>query len=50
MVVLGEGDVNLLFLAGLHSHDLLFKTGDKAVRPQLQAVVFTLAAVKRLTV
>ena len=50
VVVLGESDVNVLFVAGLHTDDLLLKAGDKAVGTQLQAVVLPLAAVKGFAV
>ena len=50
VVVLGEGDVDILFVSGLHARDLLLKAGDKAVRAQLQAVIGPLAAVEGLTV
>ena len=44
VIVLGEGDVQLLLVAGLHAHDLLLKAGDKGAGAQLQAVVLALAA------
>ena len=49
MVVLRESDVDVLLVACLHAGDLLLKAGNKAVGPQLQAVVLPLAAVKRLS-
>ena len=45
-VLLGEGDVDVLLLTGLHAGHLLLKAGDKAVGTQHQAVVLTLAAVE----
>ena len=50
MIILGEGDVDVLLVAGLHADDLLFKAGNEAVRAQLQAVVLALAALERLAV
>ena len=50
VIVLGEGDVQILLVAGLHANQLLFKAGNEAVGTQLQAVVLTLAAVEGLTV
>ena len=50
MIVLGEGDVQILLVAGLGAHQLLFEAGDEAVGTQLQAVVLTLAAVEGLAV
>lgn len=43
-IVLGEGDVQLLLVAGFQSHDLLLEAGDKGTRAQLQAVIFSLTA------
>ena len=50
VIILGESDVNVLLVAGLHADDLLLKAGNEAVRTQLQAVVLALAAIKRLAV
>ena len=45
-VVLGEGDVDVLLLTGLHADDLILKAGDKAAGAQLQVEVLTLAALE----
>ena len=45
-VVLGERDIKILLLPSLHPDNLLFKSGDKAMGTQLQAVVGSLAALK----
>ena len=50
VVILGEGDINVLLVSGFHAGDLLFKAGDKAVRPQLQTVIGPLASVKGLAI
>ena len=46
VIVLGEGDVNVLLIAGLQTHDALFKAGNKGVGAQLQGVVLGLAALE----
>ena len=48
VVVLGEGDIQVFLVAGLHAHQLVLEAGDKGVGAQLQAVVLSLAAVKGL--
>ena len=45
-VVLGEGNVDILLLAGLHADQLVLETGDKAAGADLQIEVFALAAVE----
>ena len=50
MVVLGEGDVQILLLTGLHADDLLLKAGNEGPGAQLQAVVLALAALEGLAV
>ena len=45
-VILGEGDVDVLLLAGLHADDLVLKAGHEAAGAQLQVVALALAAVK----
>ena len=50
MIVLGEGDVDVLLLAGLHADDLILKAGHKAAGAQLQIVVLALAAIERLAI
>ena len=45
-IVLGECDVDVLLLAGLHAHQLIFKAGDEAAGADLQVEVLTLAAVE----
>ena len=45
-VLLGEGDVQILLIAGLQANQLLLKTGNKAAGTQLQAVVLALAALE----
>ena len=45
-VILGESDVDVLLLTGLHADDLIFKTGHEAAGAQLQVVTLALAAVK----
>ena len=47
---LGEGDVQILFLADLHAGHLLLKAGNEGVGAQLQLVTLGLAAVKALAV
>ena len=37
VIILGEGDVEILLLAGLHADDLILKAGDEAAGAQLQA-------------
>ena len=49
-VVLREGDIDVLLVAGLHADDLLLKTGNKGAGTQLQAVVLAFAALERLAV
>ena len=45
-VVLGEGDVDVLLLTGLHADDLILKAGNEAARADLQLVVLALAALE----
>ena len=45
-VVLGEGDVDVLLLAGLHADDLILEAGDKAAGAELEVEVLTLAALE----
>ena len=49
-VVLGEGDVDILLLAGLHADQLVLETGDKATGADLKIKVLALAAIERLAV
>ena len=49
-VVLGEGDVDVLLIAGLQADELLLKPGHKRVGAQLQRVALGRTAVKRLAV
>ena len=46
VVVLGEGDVQILLLPGLHADHLLLKAGDEGAGAQLQLIVFALAALE----
>ena len=46
MVVFGEGDVDVLLLAGAHADHLLLKAGNEGMRAQLQVIVLALAAVE----
>ena len=46
MVVFGEGDVDVLLLAGAHADYLLLKAGNEGMRAQLQVIVLALAAVE----
>ena len=46
MVVLGEGDIQVLLLADLHADDLVLKAGDKLAGADLQVKVVALAAVE----
>ena len=46
VVVLGEGDVDVLLLTGAHADDLLLKTGNKLAGAQLQVKVVALAALE----
>ena len=46
VIVLGEGDVHVLLVAGLGANQLILKAGDKGAGAQLQAVALGLAAVK----
>ena len=46
VVVLGEGDVDVLLLAGAHADDLLLKTGNELAGTQLQVKVVALAALE----
>ena len=46
VIVFGEGDVDVLLLAGRHAHQLLLKAGDEGTAAQLQVVVLALAALK----
>ena len=50
VIVLGEGDVDVLLFAGLHADDLILKAGHKAAGAQLQIVVLALAAIERLAI
>ena len=45
-VVLGEGDVDVLLLAGLHADELLLEAGDEAAGADLQIEVLALAAIE----
>ena len=49
-VVLGEGDVDILLLAGLHADQLVLEAGDKAAGADLQIKVLTLAAIECLAI
>ena len=46
VVVLGEGDVDVLLLAGAHADHLLLKAGDKLSGAKLQVEVLALAALE----
>ncbi len=46
VVILGEGDVNVLLLACGHAYDLLLKTGNKLAGAQFQVEALALAALK----
>ena len=46
VVILGEGDVDVLLLAGGHAHHLLLKAGDELAGAQLQVKVLALAALE----
>ena len=46
VVVLGEGDVDVLLLTGAHADDLLLKAGNKLAGAQLQVKVVALAALE----
>ena len=46
VVVLGEGDVDVALVAGLHADELLLKAGDEGPGAQLQAVALGLAALE----
>ena len=46
LVVLGEGHVDILLVAGAHAHELGLEAGDEAVAAQLEIIVFGLAAFK----
>ena len=46
VIVLGEGDVDILLLAGGHAYNLLLKAGNKRAGAQLQVEVLALAAFK----
>ena len=45
-VISGEGNLNVLLIAGSHADHLLLKAGDKGAGAQTQGVVLALAAVK----
>ena len=45
-VVLGESDVDVLLLTGLHADDLILEAGDKAAGAELEVEVLTLAALE----
>ena len=47
VIILREGDVEVLLFPGAHADDLLFKAGHEGVGAQLQLIVLALAAVKR---
>ena len=49
-VALGEGDVDLAVLFGLHANELVLKSGDKHAGADLKAVVLGLSAVEGLAV
>ena len=49
-VVLGEGDVDILLLAGLHADQLVLETGDKAAGADLQIKILALAAIECLAI
>ena len=50
VIVLGEGDVQLLLVAGFGTHELLLEAGDEGTGAQLQAVALGLAAIEGLAV
>ena len=50
VIVLGEGDVQVLLVAGLGAHQLLLEAGDKGTGTQLQVIVLALAALKGLAI
>ena len=50
MVILGEGDIDVLLLTGLHADDLILKAGHKAAGTQLQTVIGAFTALKGNTV
>ena len=50
MVIFGEPDGDVLFLADAHADDLLFKSGDKRMRTQGQGLLLGGAAFKLLSV
>ena len=45
-IVLGEGDINILLLAGLHADQLILEAGDKAAGTDLQIKGIALAALE----
>ena len=47
MIILGECNVYIEFLADRMTDDFFFKSGDKASRTELQIISFALAAVER---
>ena len=50
VIILGEGDVEILLFAGLHADDLILKAGDEAAGTELELVVLALAALERLAI
>ena len=50
VVILGEGDVEILLLTGLHADDLILKAGNEAAGTELELVVLALAALERLAI
>ena len=50
VIILGEGDVEILLLTGLHADDLILKAGNEAAGTELELVVLALAALERLAI
>ena len=46
MIILGEGNVDVLLLAGLHADDLILKAGNEAAGAELKLVILALAALE----
>ena len=50
VIILGEGDVEILLVAGLHADDLILKAGDEAAGAELELVILALTALERFAV
>ena len=50
VIILGEGNVEVLLVAGLHADDLILKAGNEAAGAELELIVLALAALERLAV